>query len=81
MLRASLSRIRLASDLWAWIRAGGSATFPAALSCPGQAFACQAKITGRSRHLKSGHFGDIEAVGYGVSNCYQTLNDFKFKVG
>ena len=41
----------------------------------------RAKIAGRLRHLKRGHFGDVEPVEYGVSDCDKALNGLKFKVG
>ncbi len=41
----------------------------------------RAKITGRLRYLKLGHFGDVEPVENGVTACDQSLNGVKFKVG
>jgi hypothetical protein len=58
----------------------GPAIDPVALSALVRPSRVRVKITGRLRHLKLGHFGNVEPGGYGVSDCDQSLNGFKFKV-
>ena len=79
--RASLSRIRLAADLWAWIRVGGLPLIGLSFVALVRPSRLRAKSTSWLQHLKHGHFGDVEAVGQGARDRDQALNCLRFGVG